>query len=231
LQPAVSRIFHPQIIPSSETPVLPTFGRIQFGDPADANLRHVQGGASASASHWNGRPVIPLAASIRCSNIAAMELVITLLVVGAILLVLETVLPGMIAGILGLFCLIAGIVQSFITFGPRTGSYVLAGVVLGLMIGTALWIKFFPQTPMARLFTSQRTVGEIGTERPELLHQKGHALTPLRPSGTAVIDGRRIDVVTEGGLIARDTPVVVVAVEGMRVVVRAVTETSTPKPT
>jgi membrane-bound serine protease (ClpP class) len=161
----------------------------------------------------------------------AMELVITLLVVGAILLVLETILPGMIAGILGLFCLLAGIIQSFITFGPRTGSYVLAGVVLALMIGTVIWVKFFPQTPMARVFTSRSTVGDIGTERPELLHQTGHALTPLRPSGTAVINGHRIDVVTEGGLIARNTPIIVVAVEGMRVVVRAVSETSTQQPT
>ena len=160
-----------------------------------------------------------------------MELVITLLVVGAILLVLETILPGMIAGILGLFCLLAGVIQSFITFGPRTGSYVLAGVVLGLMVGTAVWVKFFPQTRMARIFTSQRTVGEIGTERPELLHQTGHALTPLRPSGTAVISGRRVDVVTEGGMIARNTPIIVVAVEGMRVVVRSASETSTSKPT
>ena len=40
----------------------------------------------------------------------AMELVVTLLVVGAILLLLETVLPGMIAGIVGGLCLIVGVV-------------------------------------------------------------------------------------------------------------------------
>ena len=160
-----------------------------------------------------------------------MELVIALLVAGAILLVLETFLPGMIAGILGFFCLVAGIIQSYVTFGPRVGSYVLASVVLGLMFGTAIWIKFFPQTRMARIFTSQRTVGEIGTERPELLNQTGSAVTPLRPSGTALIGGRRVDVVTEGGMIDRNTPIKVVAVEGMRVVVRALSETSVNKPT
>src|ERR1051325_2988142 len=52
-----------------------------------------------------------------------MEVVITLLVVGAVLLLLETVLPGMVAGVLGLLCLIAGVVQAYITFGPRMGSY------------------------------------------------------------------------------------------------------------
>ena len=65
-------------------------------------------------------------------------------------------------------------------------------------------------------------MGDIGTDKPELLNQIGKALTPLRPSGTAVIGGKRIDVVTEGPFIEPGTAVKVVAVEGMRVVVRSV---------
>jgi membrane-bound serine protease (ClpP class) len=160
-----------------------------------------------------------------------MELVIALLVVGAILLILETILPGMIAGILGVICIVAGIIQSYVSFGSTIGTYVLAGTLLGLIVGTMLWLRFFPKTRAGRLFTSKRTVGEIRTERPELLDQTGSALTPLRPSGTALINGRRVDVVTEGALIDRHTPVRVVAVEGMRVVVRALSETSMEKTT
>jgi membrane-bound serine protease (ClpP class) len=70
------------------------------------------------------------------------------------------------------------------------------------------------------MFISSQVSGEIGTERPELLEKTGTALTPLRPAGTAVIDGKRVDVVTEGQMIERGTPVRVIAVEGMRVVVR-----------
>jgi len=44
----------------------------------------------------------------------------------------------------------------------------------------------------------------------------------LRPSGTAVINGKRIDVVTEGPFVERGSPIKVVEVEGARVVVRAV---------
>jgi membrane-bound serine protease (ClpP class) len=155
-----------------------------------------------------------------------MELVITLFVAGAILLVLETILPGMIAGSIGLLCVLVGVIQSFIVFGPETGSYILAAVVVVLILGTMAWFRYFPETRLARMFASESTVGDIHTERPELLHQTGSALTPLRPSGTAVINGRRVDVVTEGGMIARHTPIKVVAVEGMRVVVRALSETS-----
>jgi membrane-bound serine protease (ClpP class) len=155
-----------------------------------------------------------------------MGLVITLFVVGAVLLILETVLPGMIAGAIGLLCIIAGVVQSYIVFGPQTGTGVLVGTLVVLMVGTMLWMKFFPQTRMGRVFTSRGTVGNINAERPELLNQTGSALTPLRPSGTALINGRRVDVVTEGGMIERNTPVKVVGIEGMRVVVRAISETS-----
>jgi len=150
-----------------------------------------------------------------------MAAVITLIVAGAILLVLETVLPGFVAGILGVLCLVAATIEAYMNFGPQTGSLVLFGVLAGLTVGTLLWLKFFPQTPFARLFTSRHTVGEIHTERPELLNQTGAALTPLRPSGTAIIDGHRVDVVSEGAMIPRNTPIRVVAVEGMRVVVRA----------
>ena len=160
-----------------------------------------------------------------------MGVVITLIVAGAILLLLETVLPGLIAGILGLICLAAAIIQSYLEFGPVTGTYVLFGIMVALLVGTMLWVKIFPQTRFARVFTSNRTVGDINTERPELLNQTGAALTALRPSGTALINGHRVDVVTEGSMIDRNTPIRVVAVEGMRVVVRALSETSAQQTT
>jgi membrane-bound serine protease (ClpP class) len=64
------------------------------------------------------------------------------------------------------------------------------------------------------------TSGPAGLDA--LLSREGTALTPLRPSGTAVIDGKRVDVVTEGEMIDKDKPVRVIKVEGGRVVVRMV---------
>src|SRR5882672_7723841 len=125
-----------------------------------------------------------------------MGLVITLFVVGAVLILLETLLPGMVAGAIGLSCIVLGVVRSFVLFGPQTGSYVLAGVMVALIVGTGLWLKYFPDSRVGRKFSSRQTVGDIRTERPELLHKTGSALTTLRPSGTAVIDGHRVDVVT-----------------------------------
>jgi membrane-bound serine protease (ClpP class) len=46
----------------------------------------------------------------------------------------------------------------------------------------------------------------------------------LRPAGHATIDGRRVDVVSRGEMIAEGVPVVVVEVEGNRVVVARAAE-------
>jgi len=150
-----------------------------------------------------------------------MVTVVTLILAGAALLLLETILPGMIAGIVGFTCLAAGVVVAYVNFGPHTGNLVLFSVVVGMIALTLCWMKYFPETRFARMFISDRTSGDVGAEKPELLNQTGSALTTLRPSGAAVINGRRVDVVTEGSLIERGTPVKVVAVEGIRVVVRA----------
>lgn len=158
----------------------------------------------------------------RRPTLRAMVLVVTLLIVGGFLLLAETVLPGMIAGILGVLCLIGGVAVGYQEFGATTGNWIFLGTMVGLLVGFVLWLKYFPDSRFARLYTSQGTVGDIGTERPELVGQSGVAHTGLRPSGVAIIGGERVDVVTEGALIEHGAAVKVIAVEGARVVVRQI---------
>jgi membrane-bound serine protease (ClpP class) len=150
-----------------------------------------------------------------------MAAVTTLIVVGALLLLLETVLPGMVAGIVGCLCLGLGVFLTYARFGPGVGNFVLVGVVAGLVLLAVLWVRFFPESRMGRMFITRRTVGNLGVEKPELVNQTGTTLTILRPSGTAVINGQRVDVVTEGDWLEAGTPVKVIAVEGLRIVIRA----------
>lgn len=135
---------------------------------------------------------------------------------------LEAFLPGLITGILGFLCWVAAVFFAYRDFGLQTGNLVLGGVLVGLTIGAFCWLKFFPESRIARRFTSRSAVGELGVVKPELLHHTGVAITQLRPSGTAFINGKRTDVVTEGALIEQGASIRVVAVEGMRVVVREV---------
>jgi membrane-bound ClpP family serine protease len=151
-----------------------------------------------------------------------METVVALIIAGTVLLLLETLLPGLIAGILGALCLAAGVIVGYAKFGATTGTWILCGVGAGLIVMFSAYLKLFPESRIARRFVSQRRIGVIGAEKPELISQTGIAHTNLRPSGSAVINGQRVDVVTEGPMIERGTPIKVVAVEGMRVVVRAI---------
>lgn len=150
-----------------------------------------------------------------------MALVVTLIVAGAVLLLLETVLPGLIAGTVGFVCLVCGVAAAYMRFGAHTGNGVLLMVIVGLVAGAALYLRYFPSSRAARLFVSEQTVGDLGVERNQLLNQAGTAITQLRPSGVAMFDGHRVDVVAEGALIEKGAAVRVIAVEGSRVVVRA----------
>src|SRR2546429_6172937 len=129
-----------------------------------------------------------------------MATVVTLILVGAALLLLETVLPGMIAGIAGFGCLVAGVVVAYLNFDARTANLVFLAVVVGLVAGAFCWVKFFPQSRLAQLFISQRTVGDIRTGKPELLHQTGTAFTSLRPWGTAELRRPGVGLGVGGGL-------------------------------
>ena len=144
------------------------------------------------------------------------------LVLGAVLLFLETLLPGMVAGIIGSLCLVAAVILAYQSFGYQTGNLVLGVVMVGLALGVFGWLKFFPESRIANRFISRSAGGELGVAKPELLHCTGVALTQLRPSGAAVFSGKRVDVVTQGGVIDRGASVKVVEVEGVRVVVREV---------
>jgi membrane-bound serine protease (ClpP class) len=53
-----------------------------------------------------------------------------------------------------------------------------------------------------------------------LVGLEGEALTPLRPSGTARIDGRRLDVSAVGDFLEEGAKLEVVSADGLRVAVR-----------
>ncbi len=149
-----------------------------------------------------------------------MEIVIALLVTGTVLLLLETVLPGLVAGTIGFCCLIGGVTMAYVNLGVTAGNWTLLGVGVGLTIGTFLWMKYFPDSRAARIFISDQQVGELGVGDATLVNQTGVVHSSLRPCGTAIIGGKRLDVVTEGSFIEPGTPVKVITVEGLRIVVR-----------
>jgi membrane-bound serine protease (ClpP class) len=146
-----------------------------------------------------------------------LALIIVLMAVGMVLLFLEVaIIPGFgVAGVFSILCLLAGAVTAWLSYGAAwgVGSIVLSG---GLSIGI---IALAPRTRAGReLVLRDAITAQIGA-RSALEGHVGVALTALRPSGAAEIDGRRVDVVTDGQFIDAGRRVKVVSVEGARVVV------------
>jgi membrane-bound serine protease (ClpP class) len=138
----------------------------------------------------------------------------------------EIFVPGGVLGVFGALALIGAMITGFFAF-PGYGPHVATAIIFGLGVVLVLWIKIFPKTRIGRSMTVEMDLGEAkGTEEglETLLDKVGDARSDLRPGGFAIIDGRRIDVVTQGEMISKGARVRVVEVEGNRVVVSKVAE-------
>lgn len=143
---------------------------------------------------------------------------IGLLVIGIVLLFVEAVVPSL--GILlvaGLVAAIAGIVLAFnvsATFGVIT--VIVAAIAAPLVV-----LLFFHVARKTNLVLSDAEQEYIASKpRDYLVGKTGVASTYLRPSGIALIDGKRIDVTAEADFLPEGTPVEVVRADGIKVVVR-----------
>jgi len=156
---------------------------------------------------------------------------VILIGIGMLLLGAEVFIPGGIAGLLGFSCLIGAVVVGYVDYGAEIGTSILAGVFLVLIIGIALWAKYFHLTPIAKALTDVGVIGgaSIDDRTDALMGKEGTAVSNLRPCGLAKIGGARVDVVSETGMIEKGAKILVVQVEGIRVVVRQVTEELSPK--
>lgn len=157
---------------------------------------------------------------------------ILLIAIGLILLLIEIFLvPGFgAAGIPGIILMVAGIVTVGIRHGLTTG-LIYAGITVAITIPIciiALWLV--PHTRVGKIMilgTSESRQEGYSSSSPEfekLIGKSGTALTSLRPTGAGMIDGKRVDVVTEGDFIEKGTEIEVVKVEGNKVVVSKIEE-------
>lgn len=147
-----------------------------------------------------------------------------LFIIGLIFILLEFFVPGGILGILGL----SAVVGSLFMAGENN-TLIAVSLLIAIMVSltvSILLVKVFNKNMkfFKKMVLKDATTTEEGyvsnVNRVELLGKIGMALTPLRPAGIASFDDERVDVVTEGSFIDQDSEVIVVKVEGSRIVVR-----------
>ena len=147
---------------------------------------------------------------------------VLIIVIGFILLLMEIFLiPGLtVFGIMGTLAVIGGIIYSYFlnpAYALYTflGSLAISGILVASITKSKTWDKLVQHTS-ENLLDGFRSSDE---DLEFLLGKKGYALTHLRPAGTAIIDDERVDVISMGIFIDKNTPIKVVKVEGNKVVV------------
>lgn len=148
--------------------------------------------------------------------------ILILIVLSILAILAELVLPAGILGIAGTLGLFAAVYLIFGEYGVTVG--LVSAIALGIF-GIAVmwfWMKYFHRLPFTRKMVHRTEVGEdqARIEFKSLKGKSGRTLTDLCPSGRALIDGQRVDVVAESGFIDRDADVRVVGASGATAVVR-----------
>jgi membrane-bound serine protease (ClpP class) len=142
--------------------------------------------------------------------------------VGVLVIIAEVFLPS--GGVLTIIAVAVIGYSLYLVFSiSMTLGWALVVIdLISIPILVILGLKLVAKTP-ARLSRTLSSEEGVTSQKPELggcLHQTGTSVTVLRPSGTALIDGHRINVVTQGEYINKDTAVEVVAITGNQVIVR-----------
>ncbi len=145
---------------------------------------------------------------------------------GIFLIMLETFLPGWVAGILGTLSILIAVWLTLMSedlVGWSSGlrlTLALGILVVSVTIVLA-WLRWFAVKFFHRAFTLSATVGHAGpADAP--VGKQGIALTELRPLGRAEIAGKRYEVRCQDGLAAAGTRVEVIAAEPGNLLVRSI---------
>jgi membrane-bound serine protease (ClpP class) len=160
---------------------------------------------------------------------------VLIFILGVALLAVEVfITPGFgVMGISGLLLIFISFISAMsehvpgewrpVSFSPETFAEPILKVTMAFA-GSILLVlaagRFLPQTELFHRLTLKEVVPDA-QEDETVLGLEGIAHSDLRPGGSAYFDGRKIDVISSGNYIARQTPVRVVEVHGNRIVVEA----------
>lgn len=137
-----------------------------------------------------------------------------LLVLGFLLIFLEFYLPGAILGVLGGIMTFA----SIIFFAMNTPSpwltvfYVVAiGVALGFLIKFSLW-RIRTAKPGYSVYSSGDQDGYQASHfDASVIGKIGVVVTDLKPGGHILVDGKRLQAISQSGYLSKGTEVIILS--------------------
>ena len=152
-----------------------------------------------------------------------MNAIILLFVTGVALLAAEIFLPGMIAGVIGALCMLAGCVISFVEFGAGGGT--IASVLALALLGLTLYLElvWLPKTAFGKRLVVQSKVDAVSqpplANPGEVVGKAAEAVTTLAPSGYVLVEGRRYEAFCRSGHVPKGAVLRVIGIDNFRVIV------------
>ena len=149
-------------------------------------------------------------------------IVLSLIVAGIVFLLLEIlVVPGStVVGLFGLGLVIGGVVISFNHYGVEAGIFTLAGTLVVSLLGIGIALR---SNTWKKAMHSSSIDGRVNVVEPDKVVKgdEGISITRLNPMGKAMIGDDYYEVKSKDNLIPENTPIVVVKVEGNRIIVKS----------
>ena len=156
-----------------------------------------------------------------------LSIFVLLLFIGGLALIgLEMFVPGGIVGTVGIITVVYAII-----YVNKSTYYIAFILVVSLILAVILYyvnrnvfykkLMFLDRLVLNDSISTEN--GYVASEsRVELVGKKLKAYTDLRPAGVAILDNEKLDVVTDGDFIEKGNGIVIVRVEGMRIVVKKI---------
>lgn len=156
-----------------------------------------------------------------------LSIFVLLLFIGGLALIgLEMFVPGGIVGTVGIITVVYAII-----YVNKSTYYIAFILVVSLILAVILYyvnrnvfhkkLMFLDRLVLNDSISTEN--GYVASEsRVELVGKKLKAYTDLRPAGVAILDNEKLDVVTDGDFIEKGNEIVIVRVEGMRIVVKKI---------
>jgi membrane-bound ClpP family serine protease len=153
----------------------------------------------------------------------AIHVPVFLQLVGILVIIAEIILPS--GGILAILATGLFGYSLYLVFTNISASAGMAFIIADLIIVPILLyfgIKFLAKSPVTLRTKLSREDGVTAqsSDQNDYLGSVGLAITDLRPSGVATIDDQRLDVVTRGEYLEKQTEIIVIAVRGNQIVVK-----------
>lgn len=147
---------------------------------------------------------------------------VLLQVLGLVVIVVEIFVPSLgILAVTSAGILFYSLYLVFTTISFTAGMMFLGVDIFLIPVILILGFKALGASPLSLHKKLSRQEG-VSSQAPDLISWKGKcgkAITDLRPSGTVMIEGKRLDAVTDGEYVDAGTPIVVTLVSGNRIVV------------